>query len=325
MTPKVSVIIVNYNAQDWLGRTVQSLLDQTEQNFECFVVDNGSTDGSIAALPALDDRFTIMELGENTGFARANNIAAQKARAPWIALLNPDAFARPDWLAEGLAAAKLYPSATMFGSTQYLALETSKYDGLGDCYHISGVAYRAGFGHDVQNDLTDRPVFGPCAAAAFYRRDVFMQANGFNERFFCYHEDVDLALRLRRLGGQCIQLAGAKVDHISSGVTGRASNFAVYHGTRNRIWTYFSSMPLGLLIVFLPAHVLANLAYLFWSLFRPGRFKPTARGIWHGIRGIPKSIAERQRYPAGSLAVLPYLTVSPLKVLKRGVPFLRQK
>jgi len=92
--PKISVIIVNYNGGEWLTRCVQSVADQTVTNFECFIVDNGSEDGSIAALPKLDKRFTILELGENTGFARGNNIAAKKAVGEWLALLNPDAFAR---------------------------------------------------------------------------------------------------------------------------------------------------------------------------------------------------------------------------------------
>jgi len=111
--PKVSVIIVNYNAGDWLARSAQSLAAQTMADFECFIIDNGSTDGSIAALPDLDDRFKVIELGENTGFATANNIGAAKASGDWIALLNPDAFARPDWLETLLAETARAPKITM--------------------------------------------------------------------------------------------------------------------------------------------------------------------------------------------------------------------
>ena len=96
--PDVSVIIVNYNAGEHLRPCVESLLTQTLTAFECILIDNGSTDGSLETLPALDERFTIVEAGENLGFAVANNRAAKQATADWIALLNPDAFARPDWL-----------------------------------------------------------------------------------------------------------------------------------------------------------------------------------------------------------------------------------
>jgi len=277
---------------------VASLQRQTLTDFECFIIDNGSKDGSIAALPALDDRFEILELEENTGFAKANNIGAQKARGTWLALLNPDAFARPDWLEKLLAETRRGDHVTMVGSTQYMALEPGIYDGVGDCYHLFGLAWRAKFGHPVDDDtgfvLETSEVFGPCAAAALYHRETFLRLGGFDERFFCYHEDVDLAFRMRLDGGICVQSAEAKVDHVSSAISGRASDFAVYHGTRNRIWTFVKNMPGPLFILMILPHITLNLALLIWARFRSGRFGPTWRGIKHGIRGIPAIWADRK-------------------------------
>ena len=222
--PRISVIIVNYNGGEWLNRCVQSVADQTLTDFECFIVDNGSADGSIAALPKLDDRFTIMELGENTGFARGNNIAAKKARGEWIALLNPDAFARADWLEKLLEATTLTPNVTMAGSTQYMALEPNIYDGVGDFYHAAGLAWRGKHGHSIDGHTPDTAeVFGPCAAASMYHAETFKRLGGFDERFFCYHEDVDMAFRMRLAGGVCVQSAEAIIDHVSSGISGRAN------------------------------------------------------------------------------------------------------
>jgi len=244
-TPEISVIIVNYNAGNHLRQCVESLLSQTLSNFECILIDNGSTDGSLQSLPDLDPRFTLIEAGENLGFAIANNRAARQASADWIALLNPDAFARPSWLENGLKARKLLPKTAMVGSTQYLALEPDKFDGLGDEYHAFGIAWRAGFGKLV-SQITTREAFGPCGAGAFYDRSVFLALGGFDESFFCYHEDVDLAFRMRLAGYRCVQSADTIIDHVSSAISGRASDFAVYHGTRNRIWTFFNNMPLPL-------------------------------------------------------------------------------
>ena len=114
------------------------------------IIDNGSGDDSIAALPKLDTRFAIMELGENTGFAKGNNIAAIKASGEWLALLNPDAFAREDWLEKLLEATTLAPNVTMVGSTQYMALEPNIYDGVGDFYHVAGLAWRGKHGHSTE-------------------------------------------------------------------------------------------------------------------------------------------------------------------------------
>ena len=319
--PKISVIIVNYNGGEWLTRSVQSVTDQTFTDFECFIVDNGSEDGSIALLPKLDKRFRVMELGENTGFARGNNIAAEKASGEWIALLNPDAFARPDWLEKLLEATTLAPNVTMVGSTQYMALEPNIYDGVGDFYHVTGLAWRGKHGHTTQgHSAQTTEVFAPCAAAALYHRETFKRLSGFDERFFCYHEDIDLAFRMRLAGGICIQKADAIVDHVSSGISGKASAFAVYHGTRNRIWTFVKCMPAPGLVLFALPHIALNIAFLFWSLFRKGRAKPTWRGVGDGIKGIPAVLKDRKTVERkiGLLPLLRVMTLNPLKFLRRG-------
>jgi GT2 family glycosyltransferase len=316
-TPEISVIIVNYNAGEYLRPCVESLLSQTLTSFECIVVDNGSTDGSLATLPELDDRFTIIEAGENLGFAVANNRAVERAKADWIALLNPDAFARPDWLKNGLKARTLLSKTAMVGSTQYLALEPEKFDGLGDEYHAFGVAWRAGFGKPV-TDITNRETFGPCGAGAFYDRTVFQALGGFDESFFCYHEDVDLAFRIRLAGYRCVQSADTIIDHVSSAISGRASDFAVYHGTRNRIWTFFNNMPGPLLLLLTLPHITANLAFLAVSIFRKGRFKPTFRGMRDGFFTRPQSRPPRLNRAAKLSDILCAMGWNPLKVVKRA-------
>ena len=300
-----------------------SVVAQTETDFECFIVDNGSSDASMAGLPELDDRFGVILSDENLGFAAGNNLAAKKARAPWIALLNPDAFARPDWLELGMTATQTASHVTMVGSAQYLAMEPDKFDGLGDFYHISGLAWRAGFGLPV-TDVKTGEAFGPCGAGAFYHRETFLQLGGFDERFFCYHEDVDLAFRMRLVGGVCIQSADAIIDHVSSGISGRASDFAVYHGTRNRIWTFFKNMPGPLLFIFTPLHIALNLTMLFWSCFRSGRFGPTWRGVKDGFKGLSKVWSDRklvqESRTISSWQLVKSITVSPFKVIRREVP-----
>ena len=316
-TPDICVVIVNYNAGKYLRPCIDSLLSQTLTSFECILVDNGSTDGSLETLPKLDARFKIIKAGENLGFAVANNRAAKLASADWLALLNPDAFARPDWLKNGLRARSLLPKTAMVGSTQYLALEPDKFDGLGDEYHAFGIAWRAGFGQ-AAHEIFDRETFGPCGAGAFYDRRLFQALGGFDESFFCYHEDVDLAFRMRLAGYKCIQSADTIIDHVSSAISGRASDFAVYHGTRNRIWTFFNNMPGPLLVLLIIPHILANLAFLGFSLFRKGRFKPTFRGIRHGFFTRPKSRPQKAERKAALIDILSAMGWNPLKVIKRA-------
>lgn len=251
-------------------------------------------------------------------------MAAASARAPYIALLNPDAFARPDWLAQLLLEARA-PDVTMVGSLQFMALEPDILDGAGDFYHACGLAWRAGFGHPATIAPTHAfEAFAPCGAGALYDRELFLRLGGFDESYFCYHEDVDLGYRMRLAGGYCIQSASAIIDHVSSGITGRASDFAVYHGTRNRIWTFFKNTPFALLIILLPMHLGLNLFVLFWAGLRSGRFWPTARGISAGISGLPDVLRSRKAVQASRVIplsdVVRMLSWSVQPVRKRAVP-----
>ncbi len=301
-----------------MARCVASVVAQTHTDFECFIVDNGSTDGSLDTLPELDDRFTVIETGENWGFAKANNYAAERATGDWLALLNPDAFARPDWLAQGLAATTRLPNTGMVGSTQYLAQEPELFDGLGDEYHAFGIAWRAGYRHPV-GPISTRESFGPCGAGAFYKADVFAGLGGFDPAFFCYHEDVDLAYRMRLAGYVCVQSADAAIDHISSGISGQASDFAIFHGTRNRSWTFFKNTPALLLVFLTLPHIASCLALLLWSAVRSGRFKPTWRGLVAGFtqRGWTRSQRIKRRIPY--MQLLRAFAWNPNKVRRRGI------
>jgi len=319
--PTISVIIVNYNGERWLNDSIESVVNQTHADFECLIIDNGSTDGSIKKLPKLDNRFEIIKLGNNTGFAYANNFAVSKSRGDWIALLNPDAFAAPDWLKKLYEATKVFSGITMVGSTQYLANKDNTFDGVGDFYHVSGLAWRGKHNQSsIGTILEDREVFGPCAAAAMYEKKAFLEIGGFDEKYFCYHEDVDLAFRMRLAGGKCVQKSDAIVYHVSSGISGKASDFAVYYGTRNRIWTFVKCMPISGLILFGIGHILLNFAFIFWSLFRNNRTKPTLRGIYDGVKGLPliwkdrKTIQRRVKL----MTLLKILTINPIKPLMRG-------
>lgn len=326
--PHVAVVIVNYNAGEWLARSVQSVLEQTHTNFTCVIVDNGSVDGSLSDLPKLDKRFIILELNENTGFAHASNIGAKRAdeEAPveWVAMLNPDAFAKPDWLETLLVTTQYAPNVTMVGSTQILALEPGKFDGIGDYFHFSGLAWRAGFEHEFRV-LNTKEAFGPCGAGALYHYKTFETLGGYDADFFCYFEDVDLAYRMRLYGGTCIQSSRAIIHHVSSAISGKASNFAVYHGTRNRIWTFYKNTPFPLIILLMPVHIAMNIAMLFWSTVRGRRFAPTWRGMRDGFRRLPEFKDKRrkimQNYNVlGNWDLLKSFSWSPVTVIRRKRP-----
>ncbi|MHB8285993.1 MAG: glycosyltransferase family 2 protein, partial [Caulobacteraceae bacterium] len=200
--PSATVVIVAYDSGDFLQPCIDALAQQSFKDFEAVVLDNASRDTSVDDLRLPDARFRVERLGANTGFAVANNRAAWASSAEFLILLNPDAVADPGWLAALIAAAATHPDATSLGSLQLRLDDPSIMDGVGDVWHVAGLAWRAGEGHPATQAPGDGEIFGPCGAAALYRRAAFVAAGGFDERFFCYCEDVDLAFRLRAAGGR---------------------------------------------------------------------------------------------------------------------------
>ena len=244
----------------------------------------------------------------------------REARGEWLAFLNPDAYAEPDWLAELVAASQRHPWADAFGSTQIDAETPERLDGAGDVYHAFGASYRGHYNWPLDKLPEEGECFAPCAAAALYRRSAFEALGGFEESFFCYCEDIDLGYRLRLAGGRVVQAAGARVLHEGSGVTGKRSDFTIYHGHRNRIWMYYRCTPLLLLIPTAPFHMLFNLCLLVQFALE-GRARPYLKTLKDAATGLAAQSEARRRIQQERKASLTDLarsmTWSLVKILRK--------
>jgi GT2 family glycosyltransferase len=298
-SPSIAVLIVNYNAGAYLGRCLEALSHQTVRDFRAIVVDNGSRDGSAESIAGRYPNVTVVHAGRNLGFAAGNNLGLKHAaRAEWVVLLNPDAFPEPDWLERLVLAAFSNPQFSFFGCRMRVADSPELLDGTGDVYHVSGMAWRRDHGvrAEAGHALPDE-IFGPCAAAAMYSHAALDQVGGFDERYFCYHEDVDLAFRLRLRGHRCRYVPDAVVNHVGSGITGRRSDFSTYHGHRNLVWTYVKDMPGALFWLFLPLHLLLNLVSIFVFALR-GQAGVILRAKRDAIAGLGEAIRQRRAIQA---------------------------
>jgi N-acetylglucosaminyl-diphospho-decaprenol L-rhamnosyltransferase len=324
--PLVSVLIVNFNSGGYLARCLDALCRQTVDSFEALVLDNASHDDSFArARAAVTDPRVRFEAGaENIGFAAGNNRLARAATAPWLATLNPDAIPARDWLERLLAAAAAHPGTAMFGSTQLDDAAPTRFDGIGDCYFAAGLPWRGGYGRPVRRLPAVFESFAPCAAAALYRRDGFAALGGFDARYFCYVEDVDLAFRWRLSGGTALQVGEAVVRHAGGVSAGAApSGFAAYHGMRNLIWTFVKNLPGPLFWPLLPAHLLL-VGLLLLRAALQGNAGPVGRGIAHALAALPQIWAERRRLQAGRRAsvwrIARALNWAPWRLIDRRPP-----
>ena len=320
MPPQITIIIVNYNSGYRLQKCLAALSLQTYRNFDVIIADNNSSDASLNFKAPDDLDLKVIQLTENVGFAAANNRASEQAAGEWLALLNPDAYAQPDWLEAFIAGVDHYPEVDAFGSLQLNAKDPTVIDGAGDAYFAAGISYRGHFNRHVDTAPQDGECFAPCGAAAFFKKQTFKNLGGFEESFFCYSEDVDLSFRLRLSGGRCIQLRDAVVHHEGSGITDQISGFAVYHGHRNRLWTYFRNMPLPLLVLTLPAQLIITLILIPIFALR-GCGGDYIRAVYHALVGLPRILKERpliqstRQISIGALAKT--ITWSPITFLKR--------
>lgn len=325
--PAIRVVVVNFNSGPWLVRCVASLRAQTFRDFEVVVLDNASGDGSFPVDVQGDPRFAFVAAGDNLGFAGGNNRAAQGARTRWLALLNPDAVARPDWLERLVAASERHPEVRIFGSTQLRADDPGTLDGTGDCVAAWGLAWRSGFGRPRTNALPDGEILAACGAAFFVDRMLFEELGGFEERFFCYLEDVDFCFRARLAGERVWQCADAVVHHAGGASTeGGASPFSLRLGRRNLVWMLARNVPAPLLPMALAGNV--TLTALRAAMTKdPGQRAAVWAGLREGLSGLATALGDRRNIErrAGALEVARWLAWNPLDMPARKAVMVRRE
>lgn len=328
--PAISVIIVSYESGPTLARCLAALRAQTFDDFEILLVDNASTDGAPQAAAAADPEIRFLQPGVNLGFAAGNNLAAREAKGRWLVLLNPDAYARPDWLVALVAGTRRHPEVRCFTSLQMVADEPDLMDGAGDVMTSAGIPFRGGYHRRRPADLLEGEVFSACGAATLIDRELFLALGGFDERFFCYCEDVDLGYRLRLAGETTLLLPAAVVEHVGSASTGVRSEFSIFHGSRNRVWTFLKNTPGGLLWLTLPLHVAvtAGLLLLHW---RRGDAGPAWRGVRAALKrqDLDPILATRREVQAarkaGAFDILRVMALDPVAFFGRRLVIRRYR
>lgn len=244
--PQVSVIIPNWNGLRLLRPCLDSLRRQTYRDFEIIVVDNASSDGSAQALAEEYPEVRVLALQRNLGYAGGCNAGIRAARGAILVMLNNDTEADSGWLhalVEGLAR---HPEAGSASSRLMIYSRPEILNAAGDLYRRNGLPDSRGvwqpYGPPYDQEAY---VFGASGGAAAYRREMLDRIGLFEERFFMWCEDVDLAWRAQRAGYRCIYLPNAVVYHHLSATGGGA--LASYYVGRNTLWVLARHYPGSLL------------------------------------------------------------------------------
>jgi len=244
--PAASVIIPNWNGLHLLRPCLDSLRAQTMSNHEVIVVDNASTDGSVETLRREYPEVRVLPQEVNRGFSGGCNAGIRAARAEILVVLNNDVEAEPGWLqalADGL---DRHPDAGAAASRMMSHSRRDILNSAGDVYRVDGTPDSRGvwqpYGPPYDRETL---VFGACGGAAAYRAEMLGDIGVFEERFFMYCEDIDLAWRAQLAGWHIVYVPDAVVYHHMSATGG--GPLSSYYVGRNTLWVIARNYPTALL------------------------------------------------------------------------------
>lgn len=225
--PSVSVIVVSYNTREMTLECLRSLREQTTLPFELIVVDNASPDGSAEAIASEFPDADLIASDENLGFARANNIAAKRASAPLLLLLNPDTVVLDGAVDRLFEFSKHEPQAmiwggrTLFGDHSLNPLScagkltiwsnVSRVLGLNRAFSASEFFNSESYGNWKRDTVRQVDIVSGCFF--LIQRTVWEELDGFDESFTLYGEETDLCLRAAELGAKPMVTPDATIIH----------------------------------------------------------------------------------------------------------------
>ena len=250
-SPKVAIVILNWNGQTFLEQFLPSVFNSNYPNFEIIVGDNDSTDES---LTFLNDHFPLVKIirnEKNFGFAEGYNKVLSQVEADYFILLNSDVEVTPNWI---------QPVIDLMETDGNIAIAQPKiksfhrrthfeYAGAAGCF-IDYLAYpfcRGRIFDAVEEDFgqydDNREIFWAAGCALFIKSTVWKRINGLDELFFAHMEEIDLCWRAKNLGFKVMYCGNSTIYHVGGGTLNAESPFKTYLNFRNNHYLIKKNMP----------------------------------------------------------------------------------
>ncbi len=267
---------------------MQSLSRQTKPDLEVVIIDNSGR--GLVRRNGTAPGARVIENAHNAGFGAAINQGFHASTSPYLATLNDDAVAHPDWLAELVGALEARPDAGMCASQVRLFGEP-RLDSAGMLVARDGSSKQRGHGRLPEDFPVAEEVLLASGSSALYRRSMLEDIGGFDDAFFLYCEDTDLGLRARWAGWKCLYVPTAVVEHHYSHSAGRASPVKAYFVERNRLFVLVKNFP-GRMLMAAPFVALSRYLWHAWYILKgegsAARFRAEGnagpRMVWYVVR-----------------------------------------
>lgn len=280
---RVSIVVVAFRQREALLDCMQACTVAAAElsgDAELIVVDNGGL------APLVRERHVharVIEPGANIGFAAAVARAAEVAAGEWLALVNDDAMIEPSALARMLAAGERAERTGAVAAQVRFAARRDRVNSAGIEVDTLGIATERLAGRPIAEAREPAEVFGASGCCALYRATMLAQIGGFDERFFAYQEDVDVAWRARASGWSAVYEPTAIVYHRGSASTGEGSRRKYFLVGRNRVRLLARNMTGRQLARALPGILVYDSAYVTYAALIDHTLAPL-RGRVAGLR-----------------------------------------
>jgi len=297
--PVLSIIIPNWNGAKHLPTCLDSLRHQTYPNLEVILVDNASSDESVALVERDYPEVVLLQLDENLGLTGGINRGIQVARGEIIAPLNNDTEVAPGWAEALMTALRNHPDAGIAASKILLFDRRDTLHSAGDAYRVDGIPVNRGVWQKDEGQFDDDVyIWGGCGGAVAYRRAMLTDIGLLDEDLFMYCEDVDLNWRAQLAGYKCVFAPQAVVYHHLSATGG--GEIASFYTGRNTLWVLVKNYPSELLRRYWRAVVRAQLQITRNALeARKGEAaRARLRGQVAGLLGLPRWLSKRRAIQA---------------------------
>lgn len=293
--PFLSIIIPHHNAVHHLPPCFNALRGQTYPHLEIILVDNGSSDESVALTRRNYPEVKAIELGQNFGFTAAINRGIVQANGEVIVPLNNDTEVAPGWAQALVEALKTYPEAGIVASKMLLFDRRDTLHSAGDSFGTDGIPINRGVWQKDEGQFDqDTYIFGGCGGAVAYRREMLDDIGLFDEDLFTYLEDVDLNWRAQLAGYRAVFAPEAIVYHHLSATGGGV--LASYYTGRNTIFVLAKDLPGSIFRRHWRAIIGAQFKITFDALraWRGEAARARLRGQLAGLWGLPKWLRKRK-------------------------------